>query len=189
MSARELDFFDLKGDLESLLGLAGDLSRVKFLPTTAAWLHPGRAADVWLGERCIGQIGFLNPKLARALDLDVEMAVFELDLEPLQVRELPKARAISRFPAVRRDISILVAEQHPWEALQAALKKALEGRVQAVLLFDQYQGKGVEPGFRSLAIGLILQDVSRTLTDQDADRAIADAMAALSDKFGATLRG
>jgi phenylalanyl-tRNA synthetase beta chain len=189
LGAREIDFFDLKGDLESLLGLAGDPRRVRLVPTTAAWLHPGRGADVWLDERCVGQIGFLNPRLARALDLNTEMAVFELDLEPLMARELPRAGAISRFPAVRRDISLLVAEQHPWSALEAALKKALEGRVQAVLLFDQYQGKGVEPGYRSLAIGLILQDVSRTLTDQDGDRASADAVVALAQEFGATLRG
>ncbi|WP_395787349.1 phenylalanine--tRNA ligase subunit beta [Aquimonas sp.] len=189
LPARDIDFYDLKGDVESLLALAGSTGRVRFEPTRVAWLHPGRSADILLGEDCIGQIGFLHPRLAKTLDLDVDVAVIELDLEPLLVRQLPRARVVSRFPAVRRDISVLVAEQHPWSALEAALQTALAGRVEAVVLFDQYQGKGVEPGFRSLAIGLILQDVSRTLTDQDADRAIADAVAALSAQFGATLRG
>lgn len=187
--ARAFDFFDLKADLESVLALAGDPGRVEFRATTAAFLHPGKGADVWLEGRCIGWIGHLHPALARRLDLDVEVVAFELALEPVLARVLPRAQAISRFPAVRRDIAVLVAEQHPWAALKACLESALLGRVQAIQLFDQYQGKGVEPGFRSLAIGLILQDVSRTLTDQDADQAIADAVAALSGMFGATLRG
>lgn len=189
LPSRAVDFFDLKADLESVLAMAGDPARAEFRPTTAAFLHPGRGADVWMGERRIGWIGHLHPALAKTLDLDEEVVVFELELEPVLAREVPRAQPVSRFPAVRRDIAVLVDEQHPWSALEACLESALVGRVQAIQLFDQYQGKGVEPGFRSLAIGLILQDVSRTLTDQDADQAIADAVAALSRTFGATLRG
>jgi phenylalanyl-tRNA synthetase beta chain len=189
VAGRALDFFDLKADLESVLALAGDPARVEYRPTSAGFLHPGRGADVWLGARCIGWIGHLHPALARTLDLDEEVIAFELELEPVINRGLPRARVLSRFPAVRRDIAVLVAEQHPWSALKLTLEDALQGRVQGIQLFDQYQGRGVEPGFRSLAIGLILQDVSRTLTDQDADQAIADAVAALSGTFGATLRG
>jgi phenylalanyl-tRNA synthetase beta chain len=189
VAGRALDFFDLKADLESVLALAGDPARVEYRPTSAGFLHPGRGADVWLGARCIGWIGHLHPALARTLDLDEEVIAFELELEPVINRGLPRAQVLSRFPAVRRDIAVLVAEQHPWSALRRTLENALQGRIQGIHLFDQYQGKGVEPGFRSLAIGLILQDVSRTLTDQDADQAIADAVAALSGTFGATLRG
>lgn len=189
LPARALDFYDMKADLESVLALAGDPARVEFRPTTAAFLHPGRGADVWFKGRSIGCIGHLHPALAKALDLDEEVVVFEVELAPVLERALPRAQPVSRFPSVRRDIAVLVAEQHPWSALEACLRSALEGRVQAIQLFDQYQGKGIEPGFRSLAIGLILQDVSRTLTDQDADQAIADAVAALFRTFGATLRG
>jgi phenylalanyl-tRNA synthetase beta chain len=186
---RAVDYFDLKADLESVLALAGDPGRVVYRPTSAGFLHPGRGADVYLSGRCIGWIGHLHPALSKALDLDEEVIAFELELEPVLATTLPRAGMISRFPAVRRDIAMLVAEQHPWSALKLTLEDALQGRVQGIQLFDQYQGRGVEPGFRSLAIGLILQDVSRTLTDQDADQAIADAVAALSGKFGATLRG
>ncbi|SDD94324.1 phenylalanine--tRNA ligase subunit beta [Aquimonas voraii] len=189
LPARALDFHDVKADLESVLALSGEPARVEFRPTTAAFLHPGRGADVWFKGRSIGCIGHLHPALAKVLDLDEEVVVFEVELAPVLERALPRAQPISRFPSVRRDIAVLVAEQHPWLALEACLRSALEGRVQAIQLFDQYQGKGIEPGFRSLAIGLILQDVSRTLTDQDADQAIADAVAALSRTFGATLRG
>jgi phenylalanyl-tRNA synthetase beta chain len=189
VASRAVDYFDLKADLESTLALAGDPGRVAYRPTFAGFLHPGRGADVWLGGRCIGWIGHLHPALAKTLDLDEEVIAFELELEPVLATALPRAGMISRFPAVRRDIAVLVAEQHPWSALKLTLEDALQGRVQGIQLFDQYQGRGVEPGFRSLAIGLILQDVSRTLTDQDADQAIADAVAALSGKFGATLRG
>ncbi|MCG6117301.1 MAG: phenylalanine--tRNA ligase subunit beta [Aquimonas sp.] len=189
LSARALDFFDVKADLESVLALAGDPARAEYRPTAAGFLHPGRAADIWLQGRCIGWIGHLHPALLRALDLTEEVVAFELELAAVQACELPQARPVSRFPAVRRDIAVLVGVQHPWAALESALLQALKGRVNTVQLFDEYQGKGIEPGFRSLAIGLILQDVSRTLTDHDAERAVADAMAALSSQFGATLRG
>jgi phenylalanyl-tRNA synthetase beta chain len=188
-SKRPLDFYDLKGDVESLLALTADAHSVRFEATRDSWLHPGRSADIWRGSECIGHLGFLHPRLLRALDLDQEVAVFDADVEALVRRSVPKAFPVSRFPAVRRDISVLVGSQHPWSALASAVQRCLGSRLVTVFVFDQYQGPGVEAGFRSLAMGLILQDVSRTLTDHDADHAVAEVLATLAREFGAKLRG
>jgi len=114
---------------------------------------------------------------------------FELDLDAATSRAIPRAGELSRFPSVRRDIALVVPESTPWAALEASLKGALGPRLHGVVLFDQYRGPGLETGAKSLAMGLILQEVSRTLTDLDADKAVSDAVAALGRDCGATLRG
>jgi phenylalanyl-tRNA synthetase beta chain len=186
--ARELDFHDLKGDLESLLALAGDAGRPEFRPCGLDWLHPGRAAELWRGGRCLGWIGHLHPRLLKKLDLDREVLGFELDLEPLVERPLPRAAELSRFPSVRRDLAVVVAEDVPWARLEACVRHALGPLLVELKLFDRYLGPGLGAGCKSLAMGLILQDVSRTLTDQDADRAVQAAVDALARDCGARLR-
>ncbi|ODS63485.1 MAG: phenylalanine--tRNA ligase subunit beta [Arenimonas sp. SCN 70-307] len=183
---REVDFYDLKAEVEGLLALAG--VEGEFRPDDSPWGHPGRSASVWRDGRRIGWVGHLHPRLARALDLDGEVVGFELDLEPLATRAVPRARELSRFPSVRRDIALVVPESTPWAALQASLKAALGPLLREVVLFDRYVGPGLESGSKSLAMGLILQDVSRTLTDRDADQAVATALGALDRDCGARLR-
>jgi phenylalanyl-tRNA synthetase beta chain len=191
---RGVDFFDLKGDLESLLALTGAADGFTFEPATdVPWLHPGRAARVMRdagGQRTwVGCIGHLHPQLTAALDLAGEVVAFELILDPVAARAVPRAAPQSRFPSLRRDLSVVVAEDVPWAALEASLRGALGGLLREVVLFDQFQGGALETGCKSLAMGLILQDVSRTLTDLDADQAQAAAVAALARDCGASLRG
>ncbi|MCI1729264.1 MAG: phenylalanine--tRNA ligase subunit beta [Chiayiivirga sp.] len=188
-AARAADFHDLKGELESLLALAGSIENIRYTPAAQAWLHPGRSAEVWRGDTRLGLIGHLHPRLLKALDLDQEALVFELDLEPLADRQVPRAGELSRFPQVRRDLAVVVAEEVPWARLEASLRAALGGLLREVRVFDRYVGPGLEAGFKSLAMGLILQDASRTLTDLDADGAVAAALAALDRDCGAKLRG
>src|SRR5690606_4674129 len=184
---RAADFHDLKGVVESLLALAG--ARAGFRPDAGRALgHPGRSAAVVRDGRDIGWVGHLHPALAKALDLDGEVVAFELDLEPLAARALPQAGALSRFPSVRRDVALVVPETTPWAALEDSLNAALGPLLREVVLFDRYVGPGLEPGSKSLAIGLILQDVSRTLEDRDADQAVARALEALARDCGARLR-
>ena len=189
VATRVADFHDLKGELESLLALAGSIENIRYTPAVQAWLHPGRSAEVWRGETRLGVIGHLHPRLLKALDLDQEALVFELDLEPLADRQVPRAGELSRFPQVRRDLAVVVAEEVPWARLEASLRAALGGLLREVRVFDRYVGPGLEAGFKSLAMGLILQDASRTLTDLDADGAVAAALAALDRDCGAKLRG
>ena len=184
--AREVDFADLKAVVEGLLGLAA--AQAEFRPADDAWGHPGRSARVWREGREIGWIGHLHPRLARALDLDGEVVAFELDVEPLVARRLPRAGEVSRFPSVRRDLALVVPEATPWSALRASLEASLGARLQEVVLFDEYRGPGLETGTKSLAMGLILQEVSRTLTDSEADSIVAEALAALGREVGARIR-
>lgn len=189
VAARGVDFHDLKGDLESLAALAGAGARLRFVPADQPWLHPGRSAAVWKGDVRLGFIGHLHPRLLKALDVDTEVLVFELDVEPLRARALPAAHALSRFPSIRRDLALVVPDAVPWTALHESVDTALGALLQEVRLFDVYRGKGLEVGTKSVAMGLILQDVSRTLTDREADAAVAAAVAALGRDCQAVLRG
>jgi phenylalanyl-tRNA synthetase beta chain len=188
--ARAMDFQDLKGDLESLAALSG--ARLAFRPSTAPWGHPGRSAEVLrvdgAAEVALGWIGQLHPRLQRALDLDVDAWGFELDLAPLLARPLPRARALSRFPSVRRDLAFVVPQGVAWAAVSAAVETAAGPTLRELRLFDVYAGKGVESGFKSFAMALILQDESRTLTDRDVDAVVAAVTAALGQAHGATIR-
>ena len=186
-AARPVDFYDLKGDLEAIAGPAA--ARLAFAPAAdVRWLHPGRSASVSLEGETLGVAGHLHPALAKALDLDGEVVVAELDLAKLEARAVPKAGELSRFPSVRRDLAVVVAEDRPWADLEASLRRALGDLLRDVTVFDRYAGKGLETGVKSLAMGLILQDVSRTLTDRDADQAVQAALAALERDCGARLR-
>jgi len=184
--ARDVDFHDLKADVERLFALAGVVA--EYRPSDAPHGHPGRSAGIWRDGRQVGWIGHLHPRLAKALDLDGEVVGFELDLDAVTLRHVPRAEELSRFPFVRRDLALVVPENTPWAALEKSLKAALGPLLRDVILFDQYRGPGLETGAKSLAMGLILQDVSRTLTDLDADKAVADALRALADDCGASLR-
>jgi phenylalanyl-tRNA synthetase beta chain len=116
------------------------------------------------------------------------VVAFELDLEPLLRRTLPRARALSKFPSVRRDLAFVVADGVSWAAVSTTVKAAAGAFLREVRLFDRYAGKGVETGFKSLAMGLILQDESRTLTDRDVDAVVAGVTAALQREHGARIR-
>ncbi len=184
--ARQVEFHDLKGDLESLAALSG--ATLAYRASSAPWAHPGRSADVLGDGRHLGWLGQLHPRLQQSLDLGGPVLAFELDLEPLLLRAIPRAAPLSRFPSVRRDLAFVVADDVSWEALEAGVRVAAGPCLQQLRLFDRYIGKGVETGFKSLAMGLILQDQSRTLTDRDVDAVVADVTAALQRDYGARIR-
>src|SRR5579883_512340 len=189
ISSRVLDFFDLKGDLQSLFALAGAEQKWTFdhgsLPS---WLHPGRGARVLRDGIPVGAIGALHPRLLKALDLHEDVYAFEIQTAPLRRRAVPVARALPRFPSVRRDIAIELPRTVEWAQVEATLREALGALLSRIFIFDVYTGSNLKEGEKSLAIGLILQDGSRTLTDQDADRCISDAVTSLEAAFGARLR-
>ncbi len=186
-AARRVDFHDLKGDLDSLAALAG--ATLEYRPSRAPHGHPGRSADVLRDGERIGWIGQLHPRLQRALDLDADVVAFELDLAPLLRRAVPRAAALSRYPSVRRDLAFVVPESVSWAAVSATVNAAAGPALRELRLFDRYVGKGVEPGFKSLAMGLILQEDSRTLTDRDVEGVVAAVVAALQREHGAAVRG
>lgn len=185
--ARRVDFHDLKGDLDSLAALSG--AKLEYRAAQPAWAHPGRAAEVLRDGVVIGAIGELHPRLQQALGLDHAVMAFEVDLAPLRQRAVPAARGLSRFPSVRRDLAFVVAQEVPWEAVAGTVRGAAGEALRDLQLFDRYVGKGVESGFKSLAMGLILQEDSRTLTDREVDAVVADVTAALESAHGARIRG
>lgn len=185
--SRKVDFHDLKGDLDSLAAAAGAV--LEYRPSQLPFAHPGRSADIYRGGQRIGWIGQLHPRLARALDLDGDVFAFEADLGPLLARAVPRAAELSRFPSVRRDLAFVVADDVPWAAIAATVRAAAGPLLRDLLLFDRYVGQGVESGQKSLAIGLILQDNSRTLTDRDVETVVSEAVAAIGREHGARIRG
>jgi len=188
--ARMLDFHDLKGDLDALIGWGGEPQRwTVHADGLPAWLHPGRGARVARDGETVGYLGALHPHLARELDLGADVHVLEVALEPLLARRLPQAAAIPRFPAVRRDIAMDLPETVSWSQIDRTVRATLGERLRELRLFDRYSGKGVEAGRKSLAMGLILQDASRTLTDDDADRWVREAVNALEQTCQGKLRG
>ncbi|MEO1037340.1 MAG: phenylalanine--tRNA ligase subunit beta [Pseudomonadota bacterium] len=181
-----VDFFDAKADVEALFGVRG--TELLWQQSEHPALHPGQTALVVLGNERIGRVGRLHPKLANSLDLDHGCFYFELDANALLQTPLPTFAPISRYPRVRRDIAVLVREEISAGEVLASIREAIPELLRHVVLFDVYRGKGVEPGLKSMALGLILQETSRTLIDEEADSAVRSATDALKTKLGATLR-
>ncbi|HHW4682762.1 MAG TPA: phenylalanine--tRNA ligase subunit beta, partial [Xylella sp.] len=184
--ARNVDFYDLKGDLESLAVAGGAL--LEFHPSAQPWGHPGRSADVWCDAMCIGWIGQLHPALTKVLEITVDVIAFELVLEPLLRGVLPRAHALSRFPSMRRDLACVVPDAVTWSELAITVRGVVGPLLREVRLFDRYVGKGIEPGFKSLAIGLIFQDDTCTLIDRDVDGLVTKVVMEIKQRHGAQIR-
>lgn len=194
--SREVGFHDLKGDLESLAALSGAAlsgAALVFQPVAVSWAHPGRCARVLRsgesgGAEPLGWIGQLHPRLLQALEIDVDVVAFELDMALLLARPVPRAQPRSRYPSVRRDLAFVLPEDVSWAAVAKTVREAAGPVLRDLVLFDRYQGKGVESGCKSLAMGLILQEESRTLIDSDVDRVVASVTAALHADHAAKIR-
>jgi len=188
--SRAVDFYDLKGDLESLATASNAV--LEFRAQSRSFAHPQRSASIWRNGQCIGWIGQLHPRLpihtSTVATQSHAVFAFELDIEPLLDRPLPRMQAISKFPSVRRDLALVVDERLPWSALAATVRQAAGPLLNQLQLFDQYSGQGIETGRKSLAIGLILQDKSRTLTTSDCIGVEAAVLAAVEREHGATIR-
>jgi len=187
---REFDFFDLKGELEQLAAVSGHgAGALRLRAATRPWLHPGQAADVELNGKAVGHAGQLHPGVAAELDLDGRVFVAEVDLSALRTRALPCYRGVARYPSVRRDLALLVPEAVPAESLERAASEAAGEWLVECVIFDQYQGAEIESGYKSLAIGLILRDVSRTLTDSEVDSVMLRVVESLKQRCNVRQRG
>ncbi|MFK8052031.1 MAG: phenylalanine--tRNA ligase subunit beta [Woeseiaceae bacterium] len=184
----DVDFFDIKAEIESIIGLTGGSDGLRFERANVSALHPGQSAYVYRGDVQIGMVGALHPRLSNHLGFDVPCYVFELDVCTAFLADIAVSESVSKFPQVRRDIAVLVDEQVSYDALRNTAHEAVGALLKAVSIFDIYQGKGIEPGIKSIALGLILLDSSRTLTDDVTEDAVAKVIAALHQNFGAKLR-
>jgi phenylalanyl-tRNA synthetase beta chain len=188
LTSRAADFFDLKADVEALLALTGAPGRFGFAPGTHPALHPGQTARLEYDGRAIGLLGMLHPNLAAKLDITGDAYLFELDIAPLSVGALPKHASISRFPSIRRDIAIIVDEAVTYAAIADCIRATETELLRDLVLFDLYTGKNIESGRKSLALGLILQASSQTLTDAVIEDTVRRILARLASEFDARLR-
>jgi phenylalanyl-tRNA synthetase beta chain len=186
--AREVDFFDLKADVEALLATSG--RRFEFRAGRHPALHPGQTAEVFDLDtgKSIGKLGVFHPELLAKIGLDKSVMGFEILAGPLRLAVLPQYREISRFPAVRRDIAVVVDRDVPAQAVLRLARESAGPLLTNLELFDEYRGEGIDSGRKSLALGLTFQDTSRTLNDEDVEGVVGRVVAALQTGYGAQLR-
>ncbi|MGE5170250.1 MAG: phenylalanine--tRNA ligase subunit beta [Rudaea sp.] len=181
---RLVDIFDVKGDLAAL---ASPL----VLTTTARakpWLHPGRSAEVQIDGNVAGWLGELHPRLARHFELPAPPTVFEVDLAALTRAPTPRAHPVSRLPAIRRDLAIVINENIEVASILNAIRELSVPEIEALDVFDVYRGPELPNGRKSVAILVLMRHTERTLTEVDGERVMATLLATLHTRFGATLR-
>jgi phenylalanyl-tRNA synthetase beta chain len=188
LETRTVDFFDVKADVEALVALTGQPHEFTFKAEPNPALHPGQSAKIFRGSRPVGWLGTIHPEHQRRLDLTYPVIMFELETAPGLAAAIPEYREISRFPAIRRDIAVIVDESVPVEALRGVVRKSAGGLLTGLTVLSVYRGKQFEKGKKSIALGLQLQDTSRTLTDNEADAVVAQVVQQLSHKLHATIR-
>lgn len=185
---RPTDFYDVKADVEALLAASGDLDAFRFEAASLPCLHPGRSARIWRGDATCGWLGELHPELTRVLELPSAPYLFELEARSALAARLPAGAELSRFPAIRRDLAVVVKESVTFSELRQSVTVAASSLLRELKVFDVYRGAGIESGRKSVALGLILQDKSRTLTDVDADSVMQAVAARLRSDVEAQIR-
>jgi phenylalanyl-tRNA synthetase beta chain len=182
------DFYDVKGDVETLLSMGLESDRYDFAPADYDCFHSGQCASLSKDGEIIGQIGALHPAILRKLGITSNCYLFELELAPLQLRKLPTASALSKFPEVSRDLAILIDSDCSSGEILSNVRNNAGGYLTDLRIFDVYQGDGVAKGKKSIALGLTWQHPSRTLSEDDINMIISNCVNGLQDKFNANLR-
>ncbi len=183
------DFFDVKADLEAVLGLACAPQQLAFVPAEHPILHPGQSARIECDGVTLGWLGQLHPAHEKTFELTGKTWLFELNLERLQnSKALPAFHSLSKFPSIRRDLALVVDQAVSWQSVYDAILQVAPALVKRVELFDLYAGQNIETNRKSLALGLILQDYSKTLTDDDVQETLQVILSALEQNLGAKLR-
>jgi phenylalanyl-tRNA synthetase beta chain len=186
--ATPVDFFDVKQDLDALFARTGAAEDFGYIADSLPCLHPGRSARVTRAGKTIGWIGELHPQLVQEFDFTYAPIVFEVEYLPALAAKMPRFEEISRFPRVRRDLAVVVDEKVSLRQLHERVTFAASSLLRDIRVFDVFRGPGIESGRKSVALGLIFQDNSRTLADEDADRLLAAIRADLSATLGAGFR-
>ncbi|MEI7994404.1 MAG: phenylalanine--tRNA ligase subunit beta [Methylococcaceae bacterium] len=186
-NSRKVDFFDCKADIEAIFALTG--CQAIFSSAQQSALHPGQTAEILSsdGER-IGWMGMLHPNLEKKLGFDTQVFLFELDQNLLLNKRIPVFKSLSKYPSVRRDLALIVKEDISASEIINCIKGSTELTLQDVNIFDIFRGKGVEEDSKSVALSLIMQDDTQTLTDSDADEVVSRLLTLLTNEKNAKLR-
>lgn len=186
---RNYDFYDMKGDLESLFLQLKCSSAVHFIQDEHPALHPGQTARILYNEQPIGWIGALHPKLIDAFDLTHDVFLFELMIAPLIVETPIRYQRISKYPQIRRDLSLLMDKKTPISAVESIVRAIVpSAQLKAFDVFDQYVGPTLAENKKSVAVALTLQDDERTLTDEEINRIISAILKELEVQLTIVLR-
>ncbi|MDP5253479.1 MULTISPECIES: phenylalanine--tRNA ligase subunit beta [unclassified Vibrio] len=188
LESQTVDFFDLKGDLEAVLELTGRGQDFEFVASSHPALHPGQCAMITLDGEPVGIIGTVHPELERKLGLNGRTIAFEIEWQAIDNRDIPEAVAVSKFPANRRDIALVVDDNVPSGDVVNTCLEAGGQWLKDANLFDVYVGQGVGEGKKSLAIALTLQSVDKTLEESDINDSVEAIVLAAKEAFGAQLR-
>ncbi|MBA1208092.1 phenylalanine--tRNA ligase subunit beta [Pseudomonas fulva] len=183
-----IDFFDVKADVEALLGHSGALDDFTFVAGKHPALHPGQTAEIQREGKVVGYLGALHPELAKALDLDRQVFVFELVLADVVEGRLPKFSELSKFPETRRDLALIAGRDVASQDVLDVIRDNAGEWLTDLRLFDVYQGKGIDPDRKSLAVGLTWQHPSRTLNDDEVNTTLHTILTSLEQRLNTTLR-
>lgn len=181
------DFYDVKGDVEAILAM-NQGTAFTFTKAIHPSLHPGQSAAIQQGDTIIGYIGSLHPHIIKSLELEGPVIAFELEMAYLQTARISAFCAISKFPAIRRDIALLVDKSLEVSELQRVIVECAGNLLQKVIWFDVYHGKGIAVDKKSIAFGLILQHPTRTLIETEINQVVQMVINRLADRFKAVLR-
>lgn len=185
--SRAVNFYDLKADVEALIALS-DPEAFTFEPGEHPALHPGQTAVIKKGSDVVGYIGALHPQWLKTFGIKVPVFLFEMKLASLQAHALPRFEALSKFPSIRRDLAVVVAEQVLAQDIMSVAEEKAGQLLKKIEIFDVYQGENIEKGKKSVALGLILQDSSRTLIDEDVNTIMQAVVQGLEKTLQATVR-
>jgi phenylalanyl-tRNA synthetase beta chain len=188
LERRDTDFFDAKGDVECLLESTGRAREFSFVKAAHPALLPNQCARIRRGDDAVGWIGALHPRVQKYFDLKSAIVVFALQIEKTFAAHVTSYSRLSKFPSVRRDLAVVVDESVAARTLVEHVEAAAGALLREVRVFDLYRGQGVDSSRKSIGVGLILQEASRTLTDEDADRTVESVLRRLEHELGATIR-
>jgi phenylalanyl-tRNA synthetase beta chain len=186
---QSVDFFDLKGDFESLIARTGSQARYTFVPAEHPALQPGQTASIQLDGVAVGWIGALHPNLAKPLGLKQAVYLLEISLKAVRQVEVPTFKPLSKFPGMSRDLALVVIDSTSVADVMSLIREKAGDYLTKLNLFDIYQGKGIDPNRKSLALGLTWQHPSRTLNEEEVNEAVDNILAHLADRIDAQLRG
>ncbi|TJY56738.1 phenylalanine--tRNA ligase subunit beta [Sinimarinibacterium sp. CAU 1509] len=183
---RPVDFYDVKAELTALF--APDDAEFRFEAASNPALHPGRCARILRGEQVVGWLGELHPRVVQQLDVPQVPVLFEIDWAAVATTRVPVAQALSEFPSSRRDLAVVVDEAITADQLLDCVRAAGGALLRRAFVFDIYRGEAVGNACKSVALGLIFNDYSRTLTVEDIDAATADVVESLTQQLRAVIR-
>ena len=185
--SRPVDFFDLKGDLEALFKVTANQGAYEFVRSNEKFLHPGQSADIYKDGVKVGYVGMLHPLTAKALGFKQKVGVFEILRSAVEKRIVPVYHPISKFPSVRRDFAFVLDKSVSVTALTNLVKEIGGKIVTEVKVFDVFEDESLGDK-RSVALGVIAQDVEKTLDDAQIDELASKIVSEANAKFGAVLR-